>query len=94
MPPDRCLNLLAPPFSPCRYWKDTRLAWDPAEYGGVTSTYYTAANYVGDSDVAEIWTPDIKMSAVRAEPSRAMLQIADVTRLVPVCQVQLVRACL
>jgi len=42
-------------------WKDTRLAWNASEYEGVTSTYYAGSNYVGDGDVAEIWTPDIKM---------------------------------
>jgi nicotinic acetylcholine receptor len=39
-------------------WKDTRLAWDPAEYGGVDTIYVPGSNSVGDSG-AELWVPDI-----------------------------------
>ena len=41
------------------YWQDTRLAWDPSQFGGVTTTFYQAAGFQGAED-NEIWIPDIQ----------------------------------
>ena len=39
-------------------WTDERLAWDPAAYGGVTQTWYAAAD-VPNIELNEIWSPDL-----------------------------------
>lgn len=41
------------------YWKDARLAWNPEDYGGITSTQFKGAD-PGNFATAEIWTPDIQ----------------------------------
>ena len=38
-------------------WVDERLSWDPAEFGGLTRTYY-AAKSLAEVEANEIWTPD------------------------------------
>ena len=35
-------------------WQDTRLGWDPAEYGNITSTHYPAASTTNPED-SVIW---------------------------------------
>jgi hypothetical protein len=40
-------------------WVDTRLSWDPAQYGNITKTYFQGMHYSGAED-SEIWTPDIQ----------------------------------
>ena len=40
-------------------WVDTRLAWDPADYGNITTTFFQAMNYAG-AEENEIWVPDIQ----------------------------------
>lgn len=41
-------------------WFDERLAWDPADFGGIRETFYAATN-VPDIELNEIWTPDFTM---------------------------------
>ena len=38
-------------------WEDERLAWDPADYGNVTSVNYLVA----DQETTEIWKPDLRL---------------------------------
>ena len=40
-------------------WSDLRLAWDPAEFGGITQTQMRAAAITIDQD-SDIWLPDIQ----------------------------------
>ena len=40
-------------------WKDLRLAWTPADYGGITETFYRADQSIG-SEASEIWLPDLQ----------------------------------
>ena len=40
-------------------WVDSRLAWDPSQYGGVTTTYYQGDHF-GGAETAEIWVPDLQ----------------------------------
>lgn len=40
-------------------WVDARLAWEPEEYGGVTTVYYQAMAHPGNED-NEIWIPDLQ----------------------------------
>ena len=46
-------------------WVDTRLAWNPADYGGVSTIYFTGTNFQG-AEENEIWIPDITPCARRA----------------------------
>ena len=39
-------------------WQDDRLAWDPAQFGGVSEIQMRAAG-LSDSENSEIWVPDI-----------------------------------
>ena len=39
-------------------WTDDRLAWDPAEYGGITETFFNGES-IYNSEVTEIWLPDL-----------------------------------
>ena len=39
-------------------WSDTRLAWNPGDYGGITELKFHAAAY-GDVENSEIWVPDL-----------------------------------
>ena len=39
------------------YWVDPRLAWDPADWGGVTDVTFKK----GTTETHGIWTPDVKM---------------------------------
>ena len=42
-------------------WQDSRLSWDPADYGGITFTHFLAQTAVGVPVFeAEIWTPDLQ----------------------------------
>ena len=41
------------------YWTDTRLSWDPADYGGVDTIYYGGGN-VGKGESNEVWIPDLQ----------------------------------
>ena len=41
-------------------WTDKRLSWDPAQYGGIESTYFHAAAYT-DKESTEIWLPDLTL---------------------------------
>ena len=40
-------------------WVDTRLSWDPSDFGGVTTTYFQADQIVG-GEQNEIWIPDFQ----------------------------------
>lgn len=40
------------------YWHDERLKWDPAQYGNITKTRFSADPDKNDNKV--IWTPDIE----------------------------------
>ena len=40
-------------------WRDTRLAWNPENYGGVTQTRFNADNSFS-SNGNEIWVPDLQ----------------------------------
>ena len=40
-------------------WTDLRLAWDPAEFGGVTQAHMRAAAITNDQD-SDIWLPDVQ----------------------------------
>ena len=40
-------------------WSDLRLAWDPAEFGGITQTQMRAAAITIDQD-SDIWLPDMQ----------------------------------
>ena len=40
------------------YWTDTRLAWNPADYGGITTVPFTAQSFSAPED-SEIWLPDV-----------------------------------
>lgn len=39
-------------------WIDSRLAWDPAQYGGITEVRFQGASYSAPED-SEIWLPDV-----------------------------------
>ncbi|KAL1508391.1 hypothetical protein AB1Y20_004501 [Prymnesium parvum] len=41
------------------YWSDTRLSWNPADYGNLTHIYFQGMNYPGSED-CEIWVPDVQ----------------------------------
>ena len=41
-------------------WTDERLAWDPADYGNVTTAYYLGVAHSAPEDT-EIWVPDITL---------------------------------
>ena len=41
------------------FWTDERLAWDPAAYGNVTTTYYQAGHFANAGE-GEIWVPDVQ----------------------------------
>ena len=59
-------------------WSDLRLAWDPAEFGGITQTQMRAAAITIDQD-SDIWLPDIQpynageAVASNLEPSLALV---------------------
>ena len=59
-------------------WSDLRLAWDPAEFGGITQTQMRAAAITIDQD-SDIWLPDIQpynageAVASTLEPSLALV---------------------
>ena len=40
-------------------WQDTRLAWDPAEFGGITKTFFQGKS-VSAPEETEIWLPDVQ----------------------------------
>ena len=40
-------------------WVDPRLAWDPAEFGGMETTWFFISDGIGGGETSEIWTPDI-----------------------------------
>ena len=40
-------------------WKDERLGWSPASFGGLTKAYYRADQSIG-SEASEIWLPDLQ----------------------------------
>ena len=40
-------------------WRDDRLRWDPAEYGGLTETFFLGQD-ITNTEVTEIWLPDIQ----------------------------------
>ena len=40
-------------------WTDPRLRWDPADFGGLTHTWFFLFDGMGGGEVSEIWTPDI-----------------------------------
>ena len=42
------------------WWSDPRLAWDPAEYGGLDKTFYVAS-VNSNLETEEIWSPDIEL---------------------------------
>jgi len=39
-------------------WRDERLAWDPAEFGGITRTFFMAVG-LNKPEETEIWAPDV-----------------------------------
>ena len=39
-------------------WTDTRLSWDPADYGGITQIRLQASSF-SDPETSDIWLPDI-----------------------------------
>ena len=41
-------------------WTDERLAWDPADFGNITTTFYAAAGHNRLEDT-QIWVPDITL---------------------------------
>ena len=41
-------------------WTDTRLAWNEAEYGGITETFFHGEGIAG-GETTEIWLPDISV---------------------------------
>ena len=41
------------------YWQDSRLAWDPSQFGNVSRTFFQTAGFSGAED-SEIWIPDIQ----------------------------------
>lgn len=41
-------------------WQDQRLAWDPADYGGITVFPVHAASFA-DPELSDIWLPDISV---------------------------------
>ena len=51
------------------YWDDMRLAWDPADWGGVTKTYFQGMGLTAPED-SEIWLPDV-------QPYNSMVGIAN-----------------
>ena len=59
-------------------WSDLRLAWDQAEFGGITQTQMRAAAITIDQD-SDIWLPDIQpynageAVASTLEPSLALV---------------------
>ena len=42
------------------WWKDTRLAWNASEHGGVSTVYYQADQIAGGEE-NEIWLPDVQV---------------------------------
>ena len=60
-------------------WKDERLVWNPASYGGLTETFYLGESFAGDEN-SEIWLPDVQPYNVHQglvhtlEPSMATVQ--------------------
>ena len=39
-------------------WQDLRLAWDPADHGGISQVPFLGATFA-DRDASEIWLPDL-----------------------------------
>ena len=60
-------------------WKDTRLSWNPDDYGGVTYTHFEGSTFGGGMAGREIWLPDITPYNDRA-PS----VVSDAYRNVPI----------
>jgi hypothetical protein len=42
-------------------WTDTRLSWDPADYGDLDTVWFWVEGGSGMSETSEIWTPDIEL---------------------------------
>ena len=40
-------------------WKDTRLAWNPDDFGGLSVAYFQGAHFAND-ETNEIWIPDVQ----------------------------------
>ena len=42
-------------------WVDPRLAWEPQDFNGTTTTWFWIGDGIGSSEASEIWTPDLEL---------------------------------